>query len=113
MLAAGRDHEIDLGLGALLVAAHAYPTLDIPTYLQKIDDCDHAGVMKTMGEGMPPYWCPYFFVNEVDEDLERASGLGANVIVPAKDIPNIGRFGVITDPAGATLALFTSSGKAC
>jgi len=82
-------------------------------YLQKVDDCDHAGIMKTMGEGMPPYWCPYFFVNEVDEDLERASGLGANVIVQAKDIPNVGRFGIIADPEGAVLALFTSSGKAC
>lgn len=82
-------------------------------YLQKLGDVDHAGIMKTMGEDMPPYWCPYFLVNEVDEDLERASGLGANVIVPGKDIPNVGRFGVIADPEGAVLALFTGSGKNC
>ncbi len=69
--------------------------------------------MKTMGESMPPYWRPYFIVNTVDEDLERAAGLGANVIVPGKDIPNVGRFGVIADPGGAVLALFTGTGTKC
>ncbi|MHC4851053.1 MAG: VOC family protein [Planctomycetota bacterium] len=82
-------------------------------YLQKIGDSDHAGIMKTMGEGTPPYWCPYFIANNVDEDLERAAGLGANVILPGKDIPNVGRFGIISDPQGAVLALFAGRGGPC
>lgn len=40
---------------------------------------------------------------------EQARGLGAQVWVEPRDIFNIGRFPVLSDPTGASLALFTGA----
>jgi predicted enzyme related to lactoylglutathione lyase len=57
--------------------------------------------------GVPPHWLIYFFVPDVDARTEKARSLDAQVHVPPMDIPGIGRFSVIQDPAGAVCALFT------
>jgi hypothetical protein len=66
------------------------------------------GLMELKGPqaGAPPSWLAYVAVKSVDESTKKAQGLGAKVCVPPTDIPNIGRFSVITDPTGATLGLF-------
>jgi uncharacterized protein len=55
---------------------------------------------------VPSYWMPYFQVADADASAVKATTLGANVRVPATDIPNVGRFAVIADPQGATFAVF-------
>jgi uncharacterized protein len=52
------------------------------------------------------YWLTYLGVDDVDAATERAQGLGAGVLVGPADIPNIGRFSVITDPTGAAVGLY-------
>ena len=56
---------------------------------------------------VPAYWMPYFQVAEVDASTAKAKSLGADIRVPPMDIPNTGRFSVVSDPQGAVFALFT------
>jgi uncharacterized protein len=68
------------------------------------------GMMQTpaeVPESVPAYWMPYFQVGNVDVSSEKATELGGRVTVPPMDIPNTGRFSVISDPQGAMLAIFT------
>ena len=54
---------------------------------------------------IPPHWMVYFAVEDCDAAVQKASGLGANVMRPAEDIPGVGRFAILTDPQGAAFAL--------
>jgi uncharacterized protein len=55
----------------------------------------------------PPHWLIYIGTPNVDATCAQAQGLGARVVKVPADIPNVGRFAVLTDPQGATFALFT------
>jgi predicted enzyme related to lactoylglutathione lyase len=57
--------------------------------------------------GTPPHWLIYIGTPSVDTTAEHAQRLGARVLKPAADIPNVGRFAVLSDPQGATFALYT------
>jgi predicted enzyme related to lactoylglutathione lyase len=54
---------------------------------------------------VPPHWLIYFTVNDCDGDVARAQALGGKVLAPPMDIPKVGRFAVLADPAGAAFAL--------
>jgi predicted enzyme related to lactoylglutathione lyase len=58
-----------------------------------------------MGE-FPPHWNVYFAVADVDATVAQAQSLGGTIIVPAQDIPGIGRFAGIMDPQGAGFSIF-------
>jgi predicted enzyme related to lactoylglutathione lyase len=49
-------------------------------------------------------WTPYFQVADADATLEKATGLGANAMMPVTEQENVGRFSWITDPQGAVVA---------
>ncbi|MDA0264877.1 MAG: VOC family protein [Chloroflexi bacterium] len=69
---------------------------------------DVAGVMKItedMGP-IPPNWSVYFGVDDVDATVEKSVSLGATTIVPAMDIPGIGRLAGFQDPQGAMFLVF-------
>jgi predicted enzyme related to lactoylglutathione lyase len=55
--------------------------------------------------GAPPHWTAYVAVSDVDAAARKVEELGGKVCVPPTDIPNVGRFCVINDPAGATMSL--------
>jgi predicted enzyme related to lactoylglutathione lyase len=55
---------------------------------------------------VPSYWMPYFQVANADASVAKAQELGGKVMVPATDIPNTGRFSIVTDPQGAMFAVF-------
>jgi uncharacterized protein len=57
--------------------------------------------------GAPPHWLLYVGTPNVDATCAQAQALGAKVHKAATDIPNVGRFAVLTDPQGATFAVFT------
>jgi len=59
--------------------------------------------------GAPPHWIGHVAVAEVDAAAERARRLGGTVHLPPTDIPEVGRFTVVADPQGATIALFRPS----
>lgn len=56
--------------------------------------------------GARPRWIGYVGVNDVDAAADRLKQLGGALHVPPTDVPNVGRFSVVTDPQMATLALF-------
>jgi len=65
-------------------------------------------------EGMPAhipsYWMPYFQVASADASAAKAQQLGGKLMVPPQDIPNTGRFAIVTDPQGAMFAVFEMRG---
>ncbi|MHC4709309.1 MAG: VOC family protein [Planctomycetota bacterium] len=80
-------------------------------HLFKQGEKSTAGMLAIQGpemEGVPPNWLAYITVDSVDTSTSKAQSLGATVDVPPTDIPNIGRFSVITDPTGGTVGLFQS-----
>ncbi len=60
--------------------------------------------------GALPRWLGYVAVADVDKSTRRIGELGGTVHIPPADIPGIGRFSVIADPQGATLALIRPDG---
>ncbi len=66
------------------------------------------GIMPMRGDmwkGVPPHWMIYITVADCDERAARAAALGGKVRVPPTDIPNVGRFSVISDAQGATFSI--------
>jgi len=73
-----------------------------------------AGIMQItpeMGE-FPPHWSVYFGVENADDAVAKAQGMGATVYMPPTDItpfegqPPIGRFATLGDPQGAVFSVF-------
>jgi uncharacterized protein len=64
---------------------------------------------KDMPAHIPSYWMPYFQVADLDASVAKAKELGARVMVPPQEIPNTGRFAIVSDPQGAVFALFRSA----
>jgi predicted enzyme related to lactoylglutathione lyase len=67
-----------------------------------------AGMFKMTGDdfkGVPPHWMGYITVANVDALAKKAPSLGGKLMMPPTDIPNVGRFCIINDPTGATVAL--------
>jgi predicted enzyme related to lactoylglutathione lyase len=67
-----------------------------------------AGMYKIVPEIMgpiPPNWMVYFAVADCDATLQKATELGGKVLVPAEDIPDIGRFAILQDPTMAAFAI--------
>ena len=62
------------------------------------------------GGPVPPNWMAYVAVDDVDAAVARVADLGGKVCVGPMDIPNVGRFAVINDPAGAVFSIITLSG---
>jgi predicted enzyme related to lactoylglutathione lyase len=52
-----------------------------------------------------PMWLPYVRVADCDASADKAKGLGAQVAMGPRDIPEVGRFSVLIDPQGAALAV--------
>jgi predicted enzyme related to lactoylglutathione lyase len=77
--------------------------------MARVGDREVAGIMPLPegAQGMPPAWGSYVTVDDVEKRVARVESLGGKVVVPPQDIPNIGRFAVISDPQGAMLALIT------
>ena len=75
------------GEGAKVAGAMA-PTPDIP-------------------EGVPPHWGIYVTVKDVDAAVAAAEANGGTVVMPAMDMPEVGRMAHIRDPQGAHIALIT------
>jgi predicted enzyme related to lactoylglutathione lyase len=68
------------------------------------------GAMALTGEMLamhvPPCWTGYIIVEDLDASVVKLQKLGGTVRRPAAEIPNLGRFAVVTDPDGAAFCLF-------
>ncbi len=67
-----------------------------------VEDVPFGGMMEMTEEwgSMPAHWMLYFAVEDCDEAADKATKLGAKVCVPPTNIPDVGRFSVISDPQG-------------
>lgn len=52
-------------------------------------------------------WTVFVTVADVDKALSKAEARGATVLVPAMDMPGVGRMATIKDPQGARIAMIT------
>ena len=75
------------------------------------DGVPRAGVMKTPMPDAPQAWMPYVQVANVDQTVERAQKLGAQVHVPPNDIATVGRLAIFTDPQGGWLGVLAPEKK--
>jgi predicted enzyme related to lactoylglutathione lyase len=62
-----------------------------------------AGIITSKG---PSMWIPYLIVTEIEMVLKKATELGADVKTPLTDLGSWGHYCIITDPFGATIALY-------
>lgn len=77
-----------------------------PYHLLMRGERQAGGIAGKRMKEQPTAWLSYVVVPDVDAGAKRAESLKGKVIVPPSDIPNIGRFAIVADPQGATLALF-------
>jgi uncharacterized protein len=76
------------------------------TYTQlKSEGKARAGILKSPMPGVPQSWLPYVQVASCDATHDKAKKLGAAIKVPPTAIPNVGRFSVFTDLAGAAIGI--------
>jgi len=78
-------------------------------YVLKAGGKGRAGLMRAPHTSVPTMWTPYVRVADADATADRARELGATVVVPPSDIPDVGRFAVICDAQGAALAVLQPS----
>lgn len=84
----------------------AVPLGDGSYYVLKSGDQGRGGIMKSPSPDAPSMWLPYVHVVDVDASATKAKSLGAEICVPPSDIAGIGRFSMLRDPQGASLAVF-------
>jgi predicted enzyme related to lactoylglutathione lyase len=56
--------------------------------------------------GAPPHWIAYITTPNVDETTNKVKELGGNLIHGPMEIPNVGRFAIVSDPQGAVFAVY-------
>ncbi len=74
--------------------------------LIKVGEGTGGGMMKNPLPDSPSYWIAYVLVDDAVVSTDRARSLGATICKEVTEIPGIGWFSIITDPTGATLALW-------
>ena len=75
--------------------------------IQRSDGGSAGGVLKltdamTQG-GARPVWLGYINVADVDAEVAQVESDGGSVMMPASDIPGVGRIAMVTDPQGAPI----------
>ena len=64
------------------------------------------GMMQQLIPGAPSAWLAYTEVDEIKAATQKAQSLGATVIKDVTEVPGMGWFSIITDPAGAARGLW-------
>ena len=64
------------------------------------------GMTVNQAPGVPPHWLAYVGVDDVRASTRKAKDLGAKVVVDVMEVGEYGSMSVISDPTGATLALW-------
>jgi uncharacterized protein len=83
---------------------------DMPYIIGQVGKAGIAGMMGIPEEarttGAPPHWAGYIYSDDVDAQTESVRNEGGRVHREPSDIPNVGRFSVVSDPQGAVFSLF-------
>ena len=60
----------------------------------------------TLGE-LDCRWVPHIQVSDCDQTIEAAKTIGAEVLLEAEDVPNVGRQAFMVDPLGGVFGIYT------
>ena len=63
------------------------------------------------GHGARPTWLGYIAVEDVDQSVAGVEKRGGRVLMPAMDIPMVGRIAMVADPNGAPFYVMRPSGE--
>jgi predicted enzyme related to lactoylglutathione lyase len=64
------------------------------------------GMMVNQAPGMPSHWMAYVAVDDIGASTRQAKELGATVVMGVTEVGEFGWMSVITDPTGATIAMW-------
>ena len=64
------------------------------------------GMMQSPMPGTPPQWLAYVGVDDVRASTKKAKDLGAKIVADEMEVGEYGTMSVVTDPTGATIALW-------
>jgi len=76
-------------------------------FINTIND-RYVGGMMAMPDHLtdvPSSWGIYFMVEDCDATVKRVEELGGKTVLPARDIPGMGRFAVVQDPQGGIFSV--------
>ena len=65
-----------------------------------------AGLGPQMNPDLPPFWNVYVTVTSADNTLGLVSSNGGTVVVPAMDVLDVGRMGILQDPGGSFISVW-------
>ena len=80
-------------------------------YVLNHGDKPRAGLMATPKPESGSFWIPYVAVTACDAIATSAQGLGAEVVLPPTDIPDVGRIAVFLDPMRAPLGILQAESR--
>ncbi|MEM8695190.1 MAG: VOC family protein [Pseudomonadota bacterium] len=86
---------------------------EMPYHLFSMGETQIAGMMTLTDEmkqgGAKPCWLGYIGVDDVDKSADAIKTAGGAVHVPPTDIPDVGRFAMVTDPQGTFFYIMRSA----
>jgi len=82
------------------------PAGPVPYTLLKVGEGTGGGLMKNPIPGGPSMWVPYVLVDDLKAATSKAKSLGASIMKDTTEVPGMGSFVIISDPAGAMLGLW-------
>lgn len=56
---------------------------------------------------VPAHWAAFVAVDDVDGAVAKTETGGGKVLMPAFDVPDIGRIAIVEDPTGAAIGIMT------
>jgi predicted enzyme related to lactoylglutathione lyase len=95
-------NALDMGSQTMDMGPMAYNMLTV----NGVPVCGMVSTNDPNMAGVPPHWAVYLAVDDVDARIEKVTANGGKVMVPAMDIPTVGRMALIVDPQGAHIWLF-------
>lgn len=76
------------------------------------EEASVAGLMKMPdGAPMPSGWFAYIGVDDVDAAVRSIEAAGGRSLMPAMDLPNVGRMAMLADPQGAPFYVMRPEGE--
>jgi predicted enzyme related to lactoylglutathione lyase len=82
---------------------------DMEYTLIKVGDGTGGGLMKNPIPNAPSMWVPYVLVDNLAAATKKATSLGATLMKDATEVPGMGSFTIVTDPAGGMLGLWQTA----
>jgi uncharacterized protein len=73
-----------------------------------VGDGTGGGMMRNPAPGTASHWLAYVGVDDIGAATKKAKELGATVVMDVTEVGQFGSMSVITDPTGATFAMWKS-----